>query len=368
VKPSFVDEAELAVRAGDGGNGCVHFRREKFVPRGGPDGGDGGRGGSVVLVADRNLATLVEQRLEPRVRAEPGAPGERNNRTGRDGEDLEVRVPIGTLVFDVGADADAEEPLVDLALDGQRFVVARGGRGGRGNTRFKTSTRQAPDLAEEGRRGERRHLRLSLKLLADVGLAGLPNAGKSTLLSRISAARPRVAAYPFTTLVPQLGVVEKDESRFVVADVPGLVEGASEGTGLGDRFLRHVERTRLIVHVLDVGTALLEGRDPLADYETIRAELAAYEVDLSERPEIVALNKIDLVAERDALEGVERALAERGRTVLRLSGVTGEGVERLVDAMAEAVEKARREEVEAARREDAAAEAADRPAQEADQP
>jgi GTP-binding protein len=349
---TFVDEATLHVRAGDGGDGCVHFRREKFVPRGGPDGGDGGRGGSVVLVADRNLATLVEQRLEPKVRAEPGAPGARNNRTGHDGADREIRLPIGTLVRDAEAGEDAE-PLVDLARDGQRFVVARGGRGGRGNTQFKTSTRQAPDFAEEGRRGESRHLRLSLKLLADVGLAGLPNAGKSTLLSRVSAARPRVAAYPFTTLVPQLGVVEKDDARFVVADVPGLVEGASEGTGLGDRFLRHVERTRLIVHVLDVGTALLEGRDPLGDYDTIRAELAAYGAGLADRPEIVALNKIDLVADRGALDPIERVLRERGRDVLRISGATGEGVEALVDAMAEAVAAARAEEAAAQARKDA---------------
>jgi GTP-binding protein len=348
VSRSFVDEATLSVRAGKGGDGCVHFRREKFVPFGGPDGGDGGRGGSVVLVGDRNLATLVEQRLEPSVRAEPGQPGDRNNRTGRDGEDLEVHLPLGTLVYDAAAGDDAG-PLVDLARDGQRFVVARGGRGGRGNTQFKTSTRQAPDFAEPGRKGEQRALRLSLKLLADVGLAGLPNAGKSTLLARVSAARPRVAAYPFTTLVPSLGVVEKEDQRFVVADLPGLIEGAHEGTGLGDRFLRHTERTRLLVHVLDVGTPALEGRDALADYDTIRAELAAYEVDLTGRPEIVALNKIDLLPDRAALEPIEKALREGGRSVLRISGATGEGVERLVDAMAEAVDAARRAEVARAR-------------------
>jgi GTP-binding protein len=343
TQKSFVDEAVVHVHAGAGGDGSVSFRREKFVPRGGPDGGDGGRGGDVVLVADRNLATLVDQRLHPILRAEAGQPGERRNRNGRGGADVVVPLPVGTLVFEAEAGEDAE-PLADLAEHGARFVAARGGRGGRGNSQFATPTRQTPDFAEQGRRGGSRSLRLSLKLLADVGLAGLPNAGKSTFLSRISAAKPRVAAYPFTTLVPSLGVVEKDDHRFVVADIPGLVEGASQGTGLGDRFLRHVERTRLLVHVLDVGTCLLEGRDPLADYDTIRTELAAYDARLAERPEIVALNKIDLVAERSALEGLEAELVRRGRTVLRMSGVTGEGVERVIDAMAEAVSKARDEE------------------------
>jgi len=338
---SFVDEATLSIAAGDGGDGCVSFRREKFVPRGGPDGGDGGRGGDVVLVADCNLATLVDPRLQPRVRAESGQPGERRNRSGRNGEDAVVRLPVGTVVFDLAPGA-TQQPRVDLARHGQRFVAARGGRGGRGNARFTSPTRQTPDFAERGRAGGRAQLRLSLKLLADVGLAGLPNAGKSTLLSRISAARPRVAAYPFTTLVPSLGVVEKDDHRFVVADIPGLVEGASQGTGLGDRFLRHVERTRLLVHVLDVGTCCLEGRDPLADYDTIRAELGAYDAALCERPEVVALNKIDLLADRDGIAALESALQERGRETLRISGATGEGVEQLVDRLAGAVAEARR--------------------------
>ncbi len=336
---SFVDEAVVHVHAGRGGDGSVSFRREKFVPRGGPDGGDGGRGGSVIFVADRNLATLVDQRLHPKIRAENGLPGERRNRNGRGGEDKIVPLPVGTLIFDADAGEDAE-PLADLSEDGARYTAARGGRGGRGNTQFTSPTRQTPDFAEDGRLGGLANLRLSLKLLADVGLAGLPNAGKSTLLSRISGAKPRVAAYPFTTLVPSLGVVEKGEHRFVVADIPGLIEGASEGTGLGDRFLRHVERTRLLVHVLDVGTCLLEERDPLADYETIRGELEAYGAELGERPEIVALNKLDLIADREALDTLEAEFAARGRRVLRISGVTGEGIDALIDAMAEAVGQA----------------------------
>ncbi|HEY8493982.1 MAG TPA: GTPase ObgE [Myxococcota bacterium] len=341
---SFVDEAVIEVAAGRGGDGCVSFRREKFVPRGGPDGGPGGRGGDVVLVADRGLSTLLDQKLRPLVRAEDGAHGGGNQRDGRAGADAVVRLPVGTVVFD--ADADGAPPLADLVADGQRVVVARGGRGGRGNMSFATPTRQAPDFAESGRPGERRRLRLSLKLLADVGLVGLPNAGKSTLLRRLSAARPRVAAYPFTTLVPVLGVVEAGERRFVVADLPGLIAGASQGAGLGDRFLRHVERTRVLVHLLDVGTPALTGQEPLAplaDWETIRAELAAYAAALAERTEIVALNKIDLIAEdeREArLAPLEEALRAHGRTVLRISGATGAGLDALRLAMVRALDAA----------------------------
>ncbi len=341
---SFIDEATLSVVAGDGGDGCVGFRREKFVPRGGPDGGDGGRGGDVVVVADRNLATLRDQRYRKDVRAGRGGDGAGNNRTGADGQDAVVRVPVGTVVRDLAADA-AAEPLGDLVEDGQRLVVARGGNGGFGNARFATATRQTPDFANPGRKGESRRLALSLKLLADVGLLGLPNAGKSTLLGRISAARPRVAAYPFTTLIPSLGVVERDERRFVVADVPGLVEGASEGVGLGDRFLRHVERTRVLVHLIDAGSALLEGRDARADYEAIRAELAAYDPSLLGRVPLVVLNKIDLVADRSALDPLERELAQSGSEVLRISGATGEGVPELVAAMLRALDAAAPAEV-----------------------
>jgi len=326
---TFIDEATIIVRSGSGGSGSKSFRRAKYVPFGGPDGGDGGRGGDVVLLADRNLATLIDQRLRRESRAETGVAGARANKTGRCGADLVIRVPVGTIVRDALDDPDAA-PLADLAADGTRCVVARGGRGGRGNVRFATATRQTPDFAEAGRPGEERRLHLSLKLLADVGLVGFPNAGKSTLLRRISAARPRVAAYPFTTLVPNLGVAEVGERRFVVADIPGLVEGASEGAGLGDRFLRHVERTRVLIHLIDVGNALLEGNDPLDLYEKIRAELFAYAGELERRRELVALNKIDLVSDREILAPLEAALRSRGREVFRLSGATGEGVRELL--------------------------------------
>jgi len=333
---TFIDEATLLVRSGAGGNGSKSFRREKYVPFGGPDGGDGGRGGDVILQADRNLATLIDQRMRREVRAESGVDGAGANKTGRSGEDLVVRVPIGTIVRDE-SDPDAA-PLADLAKDGAQYVVARGGRGGRGNARFATATRQTPDFFEPGKPGEERRLHLSLKLLADVGLVGFPNAGKSTLLARISAAKPRVAAYPFTTLVPNLGVAEVGERRFVVADLPGLVEGASHGAGLGDRFLRHVERTRVLIHLIDVGNALLEGEDPLARYDQIRAELSAYATELAQRREIVALNKIDLVADRASVARVERELRARGREVFRVSGATGEGVPQLLAAAVHALD------------------------------
>ena len=331
---SFIDEVTFSVYAGDGGGGCVSLRREKFVPRGGPDGGDGGKGGDVVLIADRNLSTLLDRRLQREVRAESGQPGSSRNRHGRDGRTVELRVPMGTVVYDTGDGS----MLTDFAHDGARLLVARGGRGGRGNAQFATATRQTPEFAERGQPGQLRQLRLSLKLLADVGLVGFPNAGKSTLLRRISAARPRVASYPFTTLTPSLGVAEVDDHRFVVADIPGLIEGASRGVGLGDRFLRHIERTRAIVHLLDAGAWVLESRDLIADYEAIRAELGAYEPALLERTEIVALSKIDLVPDRDELAPLEAAMRARGREILYVSGATGEGIEVLLRTMARALE------------------------------
>jgi len=329
---TFIDEIEITVYAGDGGDGCVGFRREKFVPFGGPDGGDGGRGGDVRLVADRNLITLNEHRLRRINRAESGVPGSGSNKNGRNGADVEISVPVGTLIYDVGT-AGEPELLADLKVDGDCVIVARGGRGGRGNSQFTTPTRQAPDFAERGQPGQIRRLRLSLKVLADVGLVGYPNAGKSTLLSRISGARPRIAAYPFTTLVPALGVAEVGDRRFVVADIPGLIEGASAGAGLGFQFLRHIERTRVLVHLLDVAAAVMEERDLVASYDAIRTELGTFESSLLERPEIVVLNKMDLVPDREELVDTLRVFKERGIPVSFLSGATGEGLDALLQSV-----------------------------------
>jgi len=338
MKPeeSFIDEVTISAFGGDGGDGCVSMHREKFVARGGPDGGDGGHGGDVILLADRNLTTLADPRLRREIHAESGAKGTRRNRTGGDGQSVEIRVPLGTMVHR----SEDGTMIADLSNDGAQLLAARGGRGGRGNARFATPTRQAPDFAERGGPGQICELRLSLKLLADVGLVGFPNAGKSTLLRRISAARPRVAAYPFTTLIPSLGVVEVDECRFVVADIPGLIQGASRGIGLGDRFLRHIERTRAIVHLLDAGAWLLESRDLVASYQAIRGELGDYQASLLDRTEIVALNKIDLVPDRERLASVEAELRGRGREVVCISGATGEGVDQLLQAMRRALDAA----------------------------
>ncbi len=336
---SFIDEATISVRAGDGGNGCVSMRREKFVPRGGPNGGDGGRGGDVLITADRNLSTLSDQRMRRKIHAEAGRKGDIKNQTGRNGSNTEIRVPVGTIIYDLSAEAE-NEVVADLSMDGESVLVARAGRGGRGNTRFKSSTRQTPDFAEPGQPGESRSLRLSLKLLADIGLVGFPNAGKSTLLSRISEARPRVASYPFTTLTPSLGLVEIGDRRFVAADIPGLIEGASEGVGLGHRFLRHIERTRVIVHLLDASSVVFESADLVERYETIRRELGSYNPDLLERRELVVLSKIDLIQDSSDLEGVEAELSRRGLHVLRLSSATGAGVDALLKAMVQTLDQA----------------------------
>ena len=316
----FVAEVKIFVKGGDGGNGCLSFRREAHVPRGGPDGGTGGRGGDVVLVAVSHQNTLLPLRFRAEVRAERGRHGGPSNRTGRDGSDLLVNVPPGTSA----REEDSGTFLGEVLHDGDRLVVARGGRGGRGNLAFLSNRNRAPREAEPGEPGEERWLRLDLRLLADVGLVGLPNAGKSTLLGRISAARPRVGDYPFTTLTPVLGVVEMGDDSFVVADIPGIVEGAHQGTGLGLRFLRHVERTRVLVHVVDASG--LSGREPAADLALARDEVRRWEASLLDRPQLVAATKRDLVGEEDPLAALRAAGAELGLEVVPVSAATGVGL------------------------------------------
>ena len=324
----FIDEVLIDVKAGDGGNGCLAFRREKFVPRGGPSGGDGGRGGDVVLFASEHYNTLLHLRFNPEHRAERGRHGEGSNRTGHDGASIERPVPVGTVV----RDATSGEILHDFTTPEERFLVARGGRGGRGNARFATSTHQAPREHEPGKPGEERRLRLELKLLADVGLVGFPNAGKSTLISRISAARPKIAAYPFTTLEPSLGVVSVGDDRsFVVADIPGLIEGAHLGHGLGVQFLRHIERTRLLAHLVDVSES--SGRDPVEDFDVVLRELASFSEDLLAKPMIVVSTKLDLAQDTSRVESLRKLADERGLPFYPVSSVTGEGLERLKHAM-----------------------------------
>jgi len=329
----FVDEVRIHVKAGDGGDGAVAWRREKFIPRGGPAGGDGGNGGDVVLVVDPQLATLLDYRYVREHKARSGEAGRGSDQNGHDGPDLELRVPPGTMV----RDAATGEVLCDLAQPGQRVVVAKGGKGGLGNMNFATSTNQAPRFAEEGTAGVEKDLVLELKLLADVGIVGFPNAGKSTLISRISRARPKIADYPFTTLVPNLGVVGwRGEKSFVVADIPGLIEGAHEGAGLGHQFLRHIERCRVLVHLVD-GAPQGEERSPKGDLDAIDRELALYSPVLAEKPQIVAVNKVDVPEARKAAAELKRTLARRKKgpkQVLAISAVTGEGVDALLDAVA----------------------------------
>jgi GTP-binding protein len=329
----FVDEARIHVKAGDGGNGCVSFRRERFVPRGGPNGGDGGKGGDVILQADAQLITLLDLTYPKQFRAQKGSHGRGKDQTGKNGEDLVIRVPAGTLV----EDDQTGEVLQDLLFDGQRCVAARGGRGGRGNARFATPTVRAPRRAEKGEKGQEHWLRLELKLLADVGVIGYPNAGKSTLLSRISSARPKIAGYPFTTLVPNLGVVSREDRRpFVAADIPGLIEGASKGVGLGLTFLRHVERTRLLIHLLDVSEG--PSRDAVKDFHALNRELKAYDPSLQEKKQLLALNKIDLPSVRERAGDVENQFKKRGHRLYLISGKTGEGVEELLEEVFKTIE------------------------------
>jgi GTP-binding protein len=336
----FVDEVDIQVTAGDGGRGACSFRREKFVPRGGPDGGDGGRGGSVFAVASPHLNTLINFRFHPEFRAERGAHGQGSNRTGRDGRNLELEVPVGTLVFERLPDGTLRL-ITDLTEAGQRALLAEGGAGGRGNARFATSTNRAPRRFEEGRPGELKQLTLHLKLLADAGLVGFPNVGKSTLIARISAARPKIADYPFTTLTPNLGVVTLGSDRsFVVADVPGLVEGAHDGHGLGTRFLKHVERTHVLVHVVDVSSA--SGRDPVDDLETVRRELRLFAPELANKIQLVAANKIDALDDPRRAERLAERAAALSLPLFRISAVTGQGVPDLLEALWRHITKARR--------------------------
>lgn len=321
----FVDEVTIRVHAGDGGDGCAAFRREKYVPRGGPSGGDGGDGGSVILRADPGLSTLLDLSYPQTLRAERGEHGRGKDQYGARGADLVLRVPQGTLVFDVGSG----ERLADLAAPDASAVVAQGGRGGRGNRHFASPTNRAPRRADPGGAGEERTLRLELRVLADVGLLGMPNVGKSTLIRAVSAARPRVADYPFTTLIPHLGVVRLgDETSFVVADVPGLVPGAHAGGGLGARFLRHLSRTGVLLHLVDVSG--IEGRDPLADYDALRHELSLADPELAAKPELVVASKADLAETRDRLDDVRRRFAERGVALRAVSGATGAGCRELM--------------------------------------
>src|SRR5215212_7166988 len=325
----FIDRTKIRIRGGHGGNGVTAFRREKFVPRGGPSGGDGGRGGDVWLVADSSLNTLLHLRYNPEHAAERGRHGEGSNRSGREGGDVEVRVPVGTQVLD----GETGELLVDIAVEGQRWLAAKGGRGGFGNAHFASSTNRAPRYHQEGGEGEEHEFQLELKLLADVGLVGFPNAGKSTLISTVSAARPKIADYPFTTLEPHLGVVDLGEYRtLVIADIPGLIEGAHKGAGLGDRFLRHVERTKLLLHLVDVSS--LSGRDAVSDYETINRELEAYDEKLASRPQIVVATKADALDEPERLESLRRRAEQDGREFYEISAVTNRGVRELINAVA----------------------------------
>jgi GTP-binding protein len=333
----FIDEAKIRVKAGDGGNGCLAFRREKFVPRGGPSGGDGGKGGDIIMESSERHNTLVHFRFNPEYKAQRGRHGEGSNRTGREGVDITLKVPVGTILYD----ADTGEKVHDFSRPDERIVVAQGGRGGRGNARFATSTHQAPREHEEGRPGEDRVFRLELKLLADVGLVGYPNVGKSTLISRISAARPKIADYPFTTLHPNLGVVAvgqpPEERSFVVADIPGLIEGAHSGAGLGTQFLRHIERTRLLVHLVDVSDA--SGRpDPVKDVEVIRGELESFGAGLENKPIIMAASKID-VANKEKLAKLKRYCKKNGLELFPISAVTGKGIDELKYAIAEKLEE-----------------------------
>lgn len=340
----FIDRVKIHVKAGDGGSGVTAFRREKFIPRGGPSGGDGGVGGSVWIESDEGLNTLLHLRYNPEHKAGRGRHGEGSNRHGKNGDDVIVKVPVGTQVFD----AETNDLIFDFTEPDQKFLAAKGGKGGWGNQHFATPTRRAPKFHYTGRPGEEKDLQLELKLIADVGLVGFPNAGKSTLISVISAAKPKIADYPFTTLEPNLGVVDLgDFKTFVVADIPGLIEGASEGAGLGLKFLRHVERTKLILHLVDVSS--ISGRNPVEDYEIINRELGNYNEDLATRPQIVVATKLDALDEPERLESLrERAKAD-GKEFLEISAVTNQGTKQLISAVAKRLEEIKEAEIDLSR-------------------
>ena len=322
----FIDEAKIYIKAGDGGRGCVSFRREKFVPRGGPDGGDGGKGGDVVVRASSGRRTLLDLKYRQHHVVKHGGHGRGSNKTGRNSEDVEIPVPIGTIIFD----EDTGEMLADLTADGESFIVAKGGIGGRGNARFATSTNQAPRYAQDGIKGEERWIRLELKLLADVGIIGLPNVGKSTFISKVSAARPKIADYPFTTLIPNLGVVKYGNlETFVIADIPGLIKGAHEGLGMGIQFLRHIERTSVLLHILDISQESYVSA--CHDYETVNHELASFSPALMDKPQVVAVNKFDLPITRERLKKDIDILEKKGVKVLAFSAVTGEGIDGVIN-------------------------------------
>ncbi|MCX7738431.1 MAG: GTPase ObgE [Hydrogenothermaceae bacterium] len=324
----FIDKAKIFLKAGDGGNGCVAFHREKFVPMGGPSGGDGGKGGDIILLADKDLHTLMDFKYKRHYKAQRGQNGQGGNKKGKDGEDLIIKIPVGTVV----KDAQTGEIIADLVEDGQRVVVAKGGKGGKGNAAFKTATNQAPTKADPGEEGEERWVELELKLLADIGIIGFPNAGKSTLISVLSKARPKIADYPFTTLTPVLGVLQLDVDDFVVlADIPGLIEGASEGVGLGHEFLRHIERTKFLIHLIDVSD--FAEREWKEAYQIINTELGNYSEDLLKKPQIVVANKIDALSDKSKLQEMREFFQSRGIPFVSVSLITREGLEELIDTV-----------------------------------
>ena len=333
----FLDEAFITVQSGDGGRGCVSFRREKFIPRGGPDGGDGGKGGDVIFKSSSHRRTLYPFRFKRELKAQNGFYGQGKRKTGKKGDDLIIEIPPGTLIID----EETNELIKDFTQPGEIYIIAEGGRGGQGNSRFKSSTHRAPRFAQPGEPGHFLKLKLELKLLADVGLIGLPNAGKSTLISVISSATPKIADYPFTTLTPTLGVVQAGWGEpFVVADIPGLIEGAHKGVGLGTRFLRHIERTRVLVHLIDIST--IDPQNPLAEYETINRELANYSAQLMEKPQLVVLNKMDLPGTKEAARAFQAAVKDR--EMLQISAVTHKGVDNLTSMMIQYLENDTRDQ------------------------